>query len=122
MLYPCILCFPINGSVCLVCLTVLDSGCGMFVETIQNMFGCGCYFVVNCYELPPENHAQGRQTIALDIVLDTDRLDYSVLGNIDPDLNILLDNNSINCRYFTEMQFHNNSFIDTNFSLLYLNI
>ena len=37
-------------------------------------------------------------------------------------MNILLDNNSTNCRYFTEMEFNNNSFIDTNFSLLNLNI
>ena len=22
----------------------------MFGETIHNMFGCGCYFVVECYE------------------------------------------------------------------------
>ena len=73
-------------------------------------------------ELSPENHAQGGQTTALDIVLDTDHLDYSVLGNVDPDLNILLDNNSINCRYFTEIEFNNNFFIDTNFSLFNLNI
>ena len=52
-------------------------------------------------ELSPENHAQGGQTTALDIVLDTDHLDYSVLGNVDPGLNIVLDNNSIHCRYFT---------------------
>ena len=70
-------------------------------------------------ELSPENHAQGRQTTALDIVLDTDHQDYSVLGNVDP---ILLDNNSINCRYFTEMEFNTHSFIDTNFSLFNLNI
>ena len=23
--------------------------CEMFGETIRNMFGCGCYFVVECY-------------------------------------------------------------------------
>ena len=34
MLYPCILCVP--------CLTV-------FGEKIRNIFGCGCYFVVECY-------------------------------------------------------------------------
>ena len=73
-------------------------------------------------ELSPKNHAQGGQTTTLDIVLDTDHLVYSVLGNVDPDLNILLYNNSINCRYFTEMEFNNNSFIDTNFSLFNLNI
>ena len=72
--------------------------------------------------LSPENHAQGGQTTALHIVLDNDHLDYSVLGNVDPDLNMLLDKNSINCRYFTEMEFNNHSFIDTNFSLFNLNI
>ena len=71
-------------------------------------------------ELSPENHAQGGQTTALDIVLDT--TNYSVLGNVGPDFNILLDNNSINCRYFTEMEFNNHSFIDTNFSLFNLHI
>ena len=75
-------------------------------------------------ELSPGNHAQGRQTTTLDIFFDPDHLDYSVLGNVDRDLNILLDNNSINCRYFTEMGFNNNSFIDTNFSLFkyYVNL
>ena len=52
----------------------------------------------------------------------TYHLDYRVIGNVDPDLNILLDNNSINCRYFTEMEFNNHAFIDTNFSLFNLNI
>ena len=66
-------------------------------------------------ELSPENHAQGGQTTAPDTVLDTDHLDYCVIGNVDPDFSILLDNNSINCRYFTEMELNNNSFIDTYF-------
>ena len=73
-------------------------------------------------ELSPENHAQGGQTTALNIVLDMDHLDYSVLGNVDHGLHILLDNNSINCWYFTEMEFNNHSFIDTNFLLFNLNI
>ena len=47
MLYP-FLCCPVNGSVCLVCC-VFDSVCELFGETIRNMFGCGCYFVVECY-------------------------------------------------------------------------
>ena len=34
-------------------------------------------------ELSPENHAQGGQTTALDIVFDIDHLDYSVLGNVE---------------------------------------
>ena len=28
----------------------------------------------------------------------TDHIDHSALGNIDPDLNILLDNNTMNCK------------------------
>ena len=38
------MCCPVSVSVCLVCC-VFDSIC----ETIRNMFGCGCYFVVECY-------------------------------------------------------------------------
>ena len=34
-------------SVCLVCY-VSDSVCELFGETIRNMFGCVCYFVVEC--------------------------------------------------------------------------
>ena len=28
---------------------VLDSVCELFGETIRNVFGCSCYFVVKCY-------------------------------------------------------------------------
>ena len=42
-----ILCFSINRSVlCVACLTVFVNCLG---ETIQNIFGCGCYFLVECY-------------------------------------------------------------------------
>ena len=58
-------------------------------------------------ELLPENNLHEGQNLALDIVLDTDHIDYSALGNIDPDLNILFDNNTMNCKYFTEMEFNN---------------
>ena len=46
MLYPCILCVAL--LVCLVCC-VFDGVCELFGETIRNVFGCGCYFVVECY-------------------------------------------------------------------------
>ena len=46
MLYPCILCCSVNGSVCLACLTVFVN---CFDETIRKMFGCGYYFVVEWY-------------------------------------------------------------------------
>ena len=35
-------------SVCFVCC-VLDIVCELFGETIRNVFGCNCYFVVECY-------------------------------------------------------------------------
>ena len=35
----------VNGYVCLV----FDSVCEMFDKIIRNIFGCGCYFVVECY-------------------------------------------------------------------------
>ena len=43
-----LMCCSVNGSVCLVCC-VFYSVCELFGETIRNMFGCGCYFVVECY-------------------------------------------------------------------------
>ena len=57
-------------------------------------------------ELLPENNLHDGQTLTLDIVLDTDHIDYSALGNIDPGLNILLDNNTMTCKYLTEMEFN----------------
>ena len=42
------LCCSVNGSVCFVCC-MFDSVCELFGETIRNMFGCVCYFVVECY-------------------------------------------------------------------------
>ena len=45
MLYPCMLCIAL-----LMCLFVLcDSVCELFGETIRNVCGCSCYFVVECY-------------------------------------------------------------------------
>ena len=73
-------------------------------------------------ELLSENNLHKGQTLALDIVLDTDHIDYSALGNIDPDLNILLDNNTMNCKYFTEIEFNNYFTAPDNFSLFNLNI
>ena len=49
MLYPCMLCVAL--LMCLVCFVccVFDSVCELFGETIRNVFGCSCYFVVECY-------------------------------------------------------------------------
>ena len=33
----------------LSCVLRVSSVCELFGETISNMFGCGCYFVVECY-------------------------------------------------------------------------
>ena len=41
------MCCSVNGYVCLVCC-VFDSVFELFGETIRKMFGCGCYFVVEC--------------------------------------------------------------------------
>ena len=38
----------VNGSVCFVCC-MFNSVCELFGEIISNMFGCVCYFVVECY-------------------------------------------------------------------------
>ena len=49
MLYPCImLCVAL--LMCLFVCCVLDSVCELFGETIRNVCGCSCYFVVECYE------------------------------------------------------------------------
>ena len=37
-----VVCCSVNGSVCFVCV------CELFSKTIRNMFGCVCYFVVEC--------------------------------------------------------------------------
>ena len=43
-----VVCCSVNVSVCFVCY-VLDSDCELFGETIRNVCGCSCYFVVECY-------------------------------------------------------------------------
>ena len=42
-LYPSILCVALLMYLFVSCV------CELFGETIRNMFGCGCYFVVECY-------------------------------------------------------------------------
>ena len=43
-----VVCCSVNVSVCFVCC-VFDSVCELFGVTISNVFGCHCYFVVECY-------------------------------------------------------------------------
>ena len=47
MLYPYMLCVAL--LMCLFVLCVFDSVCELFGETIRNVFGCGSYFVAECY-------------------------------------------------------------------------
>ena len=48
MLYPCVFCVALSMDLfCFVCC-VFDGVCELFGETIRNMFGCVCYFVVEC--------------------------------------------------------------------------
>ena len=52
MLYPCMLCVALLMCLfvlCVACFTVPDSVCELFDETIRNVCGCSCYFVVECY-------------------------------------------------------------------------
>ena len=39
------ICYSVDGSVCLVCCVFVNC----LVKTIRNKFGCGFYFVVECY-------------------------------------------------------------------------
>ena len=50
MLYPCMFCvdLSINMFVVYVCC-VSYSVCELFGETLRHIFGCGCYFVGECY-------------------------------------------------------------------------
>ena len=45
MLYPCILCVALLIYLFFFVLSV----CELFGKKMRNMFGCGCYFVVECY-------------------------------------------------------------------------
>ena len=49
ILYPSFdfMCCSVNGSVCLVCC-MPNSVYELFGETIRNMYGCGCYGIVQC--------------------------------------------------------------------------
>ena len=49
MLYPCMLCVILLMCLFVLCVACLNSVCELFGETIRNVFGCSCYFVVECY-------------------------------------------------------------------------
>ena len=42
VMYPCMFCVALSKDLFVLCV------CELFVETIHNMFGCVCYFVVEC--------------------------------------------------------------------------
>ena len=44
MLFPCILCVALL-------MDLFDSVCELFGETIHNVFGCGCYFLLNVMDV-----------------------------------------------------------------------
>ena len=45
MLYHCMLCVALLMCLFVLCVRV----CELYGETIRNVFGCSCYFVVECY-------------------------------------------------------------------------
>ena len=49
MLYTCMLCVALLMCLFVLCVALLDSVCELFGEIIRNVFGCSCYFVVECY-------------------------------------------------------------------------
>ena len=50
MLYPCILCVALLVYLFVV-YCMFDSVCELFGETIRNVFGRGCYFVLNVMDV-----------------------------------------------------------------------
>ena len=44
-----ILCVALLIDQFVLCVCMFDSVCDLFGETIRNVFGCGCSFVVECY-------------------------------------------------------------------------
>ena len=48
MLYPCMFCVALLMDLFVLCVGVFDGVCELLGETIRYMFGCDCYFVVEC--------------------------------------------------------------------------
>ena len=47
-LYPCMFCVALSKDLFVLCVAYLTRVCELFGETIRNVFGCVCYFVVEC--------------------------------------------------------------------------
>ena len=50
MLYLCILCVALLMDLFVLCVACLTGFEKLFAETNHNIFGCDCYFVVECYK------------------------------------------------------------------------
>ena len=75
-------------------------------------------------ELTQENTTDSEINInnALESINNPEHVDYSTLGNIDPDINFLTEMNSMLCNYYTEFEF-NQCFPNINkFSIFNLNV
>ena len=49
MLYPCILCIALLVYLFVLCGECLTAFVNCLVKKNRNVFGCGCYFVAECY-------------------------------------------------------------------------
>ena len=49
MLYPCMLCVTLLMCLFVLCVACLTVFVNCLVKAIRNVFGCSCYFVVECY-------------------------------------------------------------------------
>lgn len=58
--------------------------------------------ITNDLSTPYKDHINNSDAIALDRILDNEHRDYTALGNIDPDTNVLLNTFSNSCTYYTE--------------------
>ena len=63
-----------------------------------------------------------RNDSTLDLINDHGHIDYSALGNIDPDTNILTDINLSLCDYYTEVEYNQCFQKNDQFSILNLNV
>ena len=45
---PCIFCIALSMDLFVLCVACLTRFMNFVVELIRNIFGCGCYFVVEC--------------------------------------------------------------------------
>ena len=75
-------------------------------------------------ELTQENTTDSEINInnALESINNPEHVDYSTLGNIDPDINFFTEMNSMICNYYTEFEFNQCFPNINNFSIFNLNV